>query len=101
MGVDFEDLPCFLTDSRTRSGQSGSPVVRYSDGAGGHRMSDGALAMTGGPLADLVGVYSGRMSKDSDLGHVWKRQALVEIATSGTRGSDALRDPLVPVTEAT
>jgi hypothetical protein len=42
--IDFDALPCFLIDSRTRPGQSGSPVVFFSTG-GMIQMSDGATAI--------------------------------------------------------
>ncbi len=38
--IDFDDLPSFLVDARTRPGQSGSPVIAYSSG-GGTAMADG------------------------------------------------------------
>lgn len=57
--VDFDDLPCFLIDARTRPGQSGSPVIAYSSG-GAHAVNTG-LALVGGPIVNLLGVYSGRI----------------------------------------
>ena len=41
----------------------------------------------GGPIAErFVGVYSGRINDESDLGRVWKAQALVEILDGKQRG---------------
>src|SRR5206468_3833715 len=57
--VDLEDLPSFLVDARTRPGQSGSPVIAYSSG-GMTTLADGSSAMFGGPVTNLLGVYSGR-----------------------------------------
>ncbi|WP_284762118.1 trypsin-like peptidase domain-containing protein [Arthrobacter sp. efr-133-R2A-63] len=59
----------FLIDSRTRKGQSGSPVISYRretyvDGNGG---LDGTLPEEG----RLLGVYSGRTDDESDIGSVW------------------------------
>jgi hypothetical protein len=31
MEIDYDQLPCFLIDSRTRRGQSGSPVLAYKN----------------------------------------------------------------------
>lgn len=84
--VDFNDLPCFLIDARTRQGQSGSPVVSYSPG-GGTAMRDGSFAMFAGPVTNLLGIYSGRINKESDLGRVWKMGVIEEILIRGVRGT--------------
>jgi hypothetical protein len=76
--IDFEDLPVFLVDARTRKGQSGSPVVAYSSG-GGTAMADGSTNFFSGPVSNLLGVYSGRINEQSDLGKVWKVRAVREI----------------------
>ncbi len=85
--VDFDGLPCFLVDSRTRQGQSGSPVLIYNAG-GMVPMSDGGVAMFGGPVERLIGVYSGRISAESDLGVVWRRDVISEIIDGSQRGTD-------------
>jgi hypothetical protein len=95
IGLDYADLPCFLVDSRTRRGQSGSPVVVYSSGVGGHRMDSGWV-IGPGPLVRLLGVYSGRINEESDLGFVWKTQALVDIIRAGIAGNGDLIDPRHP-----
>lgn len=82
--IDFYDLPCFLVDSRTRPGQSGSPVIAYSTGSGA-TLSDGSVAFGGGPYETLLGVYSGRINEQSDLGFVWKAQVARDIVDGGTR----------------
>lgn len=84
--IDFNDLPLFLIDSRTRPGQSGSPVIIYHDG-GMIPMKDGASAIFGGPVERLLGIYSGRINKDSDLGFVWKASVIREILVE-PRGQD-------------
>jgi hypothetical protein len=84
--LDFNDLPCFLIDSRTRPGQSGSPVIGYHAG-GAVPMQDGSTAIFGGPVERFLGVYSGRISDQSDLGFVWKASAVREIIENGTRGT--------------
>lgn len=84
--VDFNDLPCFLIDSRTRSGQSGSPVIAYHSG-GAYTTADGGVVVSTGPTEQLFGVYSGRINDQSDLGIVWKVNAVREIIESGARGS--------------
>lgn len=92
MDVDFNDLPAFLIDSRTRPGQSGSPVITYSPG-GMTAMADGSTAVGSHPIANLLGVYSGRINAESDLGYVWKGSALLEILDNGVPGNNALIAP--------
>ena len=85
--VDFDDLPCFLVDGRTRQGQSGSPVLFYSAG-GAVAMADGGTAIFGGPVERLLGVYSGRISEESDLGVVWRTEVVAQILDGQVRGTD-------------
>ncbi|MEY2536846.1 MAG: hypothetical protein QOG67_586 [Verrucomicrobiota bacterium] len=76
--VDFNGLPIQLIDCRSRQGQSGSPVLAYRSG-GAVAMEDGGTAMFGGPVERFIGVYSGRVNAESDLGIVWKAKALAEL----------------------
>jgi hypothetical protein len=87
--IDFDDLPLFLVDARTREGQSGSPVIAYSTG-GATPMADGSTAVMGPGLVNLLGVYSGRVNKDSDLGLAWKVQAVRDIVTAQHLGRSGL-----------
>lgn len=80
--IDFNGLPCFLIDSRTRPGQSGSPVIAYHAG-GAAAMEDGSTAVFTGPIERFFGVYSGRISDQSDLGFVWKSEAVRTIIEHG------------------
>jgi hypothetical protein len=84
--IDFGDMPCFLIDSRTRPGQSGSPVIFYADG-GTVQTGDGGSVTIAGPVELLLGVYSGRINEQSDLGFVWRRAGIQEIVESGVPGS--------------
>ena len=84
--LDFEGMPRFLIDSRTRPGQSGSPVLAYHAG-GAAAMQDGSTAVFAGPLEQFIGVYSGRISDESDLGFVWKAAAVCDVVDSGVPGS--------------
>jgi len=77
----YEDLPQFLIDSRTRPGQSGSPVVLYLR-SGWVTLDGHGPYMIHNPLTQLLGVYSGRLSPDSDLGTVWKPTAVAEILSA-------------------
>ena len=67
--LDWHGRPCFLIDSRTRQGQSGSPAVFYADATMSFVERDGRLAQ--GPAWGLVRVYGGRIHRDSDIGIVW------------------------------
>ncbi|MDE2684516.1 MAG: serine protease [Chloroflexota bacterium] len=86
--VDISGLPVFLIDCRSRPGQSGSPVFAH--------FRPGAIVEHGGqdyqakkPMNYFVGVYSGRLRHDSDLGLVWKRSCIEELVnhaiTQGTQ----------------
>jgi S1-C subfamily serine protease len=86
-GVDFDGLPRFLIDARTRQGQSGSPVIFYATG-GMVTMADGGSAVFGGPVHRLVGVYSGRINAESDLGIVWRLSVVEDLVRSGVRPPD-------------
>ena len=76
--VNFNDLPIQLIDCRTRQGQSGSPVLAYRAG-GAVAMEDGGSSMFTGPVERFIGVYSGRINAESDLGIVWKASAITEL----------------------
>jgi len=82
--VDWGELPVFLVDSRTRPGQSGSPVIQYFRG-GAVPMADGGTAIFSGTVERLVGIYSGRVNAESDLGFVWKHSVLGEILSGGQK----------------
>jgi Trypsin-like peptidase domain len=61
-----EQYPLFLVDSRTRTGQSGSPVLlprrHFTE------VTDDEEAL---PRSRLIGVYTGRINPESDLGLAW------------------------------
>ncbi|MDJ0613978.1 MAG: serine protease [Rhizobiaceae bacterium] len=75
---DIGGLPVFLIDCKARPGQSGSPVfARFKVGdvvehQGNHFQAKRTMNY-------FAGIYSGRLRSDSDLGMVWKQQALVEL----------------------
>ena len=80
ININGMQLPAFLVDAKTRSGQSGSPVIYYNNI--GIKKEKGGVAMYGGPVSFNVGIYSGRINKDSDLGYVWKWSVIKEIIDS-------------------
>ena len=92
MDVNFDGLPCFLIDSRSRKGQSGSPVVSYAP-SGTIIDEEGKTVFLGEPRTNLLGVYSGRINSESDLGHVWKATTILDVVRGRTRGSNTLKPP--------
>lgn len=79
--IDFNNLPIFLIDCRSRPGQSGSPVIAYRSG-GMVTLEDGSAAVFNGPVTRLLGIYSGRINEQSDIGIVWKAQAIQQLVSS-------------------
>ncbi|MCQ1582684.1 S1 family peptidase [Streptomyces parvus] len=71
----WNGLPGFLLDSRTRPGQSGSPVVMHIR-PGEPVVAGGNVHLHEESVTALVGVYSGRLNPNSDLGMVWTTDAL-------------------------
>jgi hypothetical protein len=76
-GIDFQPgRPAFLIDATTRSGMSGSPVVLRLQN---YEMSDGSHVMRAGMATKFMGIYSGRIHEDSEVGKVWRPSVLPEI----------------------
>lgn len=72
-----KDSPTFLIDCRTRQGQSGSPVIAFRP-QGFRKIEGGKIHATLSVEAkwEFLGIYSGRVNKESDLGRVWHVSAL-------------------------
>jgi hypothetical protein len=81
--IDYNNLPTFLIDCRARQGQSGSAVVAHRNG-GIVGMEDGSSAAFAGPVTRFLGIYSGRINEQSDLGIVWKASAIKELVDTIT-----------------
>lgn len=77
--VDYNGKPQFLIDCRTRQGQSGSPVLAVRHGMVSWK--NGGFVM-GGNQVEFLGIYSGRINDQSDIGVVWKRRAIDELVQS-------------------
>ena len=88
-GYDDGDksYPLWLIDARTRSGQSGAPVMRHRPPGSIVIRNDGNLGRATGSDSELLGVYSGRTSKESDLGFVWVMDEVDEICRNGVQGT--------------
>lgn len=94
---DHDRLPRFLVDSRSRAGQSGSPVVVHSpDGAPRVFEDPGTWMPERGSISQLLGVYSGRISEESDIGIVWRVEVISQIIDGGRRGNGDLRPAPIP-----
>lgn len=79
--INHNDLPTFLIDCRARPGQSGSAVIAHRNG-GMVAMEDGSSSAFNGPVTKFLGIYSGRINEQSDLGIVWKASAIKELVDS-------------------
>lgn len=67
---DYGGQPQFLVDCRTRAGQSGSPVIAYRNGP--YSTQGGATMFASAPTLRPLGVYTGRIHLEADIGVVWK-----------------------------
>ncbi len=80
------EKPVFLIDCRARKGQSGSPVVAYKPG-GYRQFKDGKIhsVMSGTPKWEFLGIYSGRVNNESDLGMVWHVSVIERILNAAEK----------------
>lgn len=76
--VFYFEAPTFLVDAKTRYGQSGSPVI-LDNKTTGKIFENDKLGITSEHITILLGIYSGRINKNSDLGYVWKTELIREI----------------------
>lgn len=72
-----EEMPAFLIDARTREGASGSPVIYYN--RQGIVMEKNGFSLRDNSIREPIGIYSGRIRENSDLGIVWKWRVIKEI----------------------
>lgn len=82
--IDVNDKPLMYIDSRTRKGNSGSPVVRFFH-PGDTVHIDGKSYQAKKPQVYLLGIYSGRIHPESDIGMVWKKRAILELFESAIK----------------
>jgi len=83
------ERPTFMIDCRTRQGQSGSPVIAYR--VGNHRIRNGdqwSSVMSPAPIWEFLGIYSGRVNTESDLGRVWHVSAIADVLAVATADFD-------------
>ena len=84
--IDHGGLPRFMIDSRTRSGLSGSPVFFYPNGRS-VRLQDGSSTSADRRSFRLLGVYSGRVDPEADLGWVWRAEFIEALVNRGAPGN--------------
>ena len=90
-GLDVDQRPCFLIDTATREGMSGSPVLLRK--AGGYTTANAVLNLDSGIAHKFLGVYSGRYVgnlHEAHLGIVWKPSTLEDIISNGVVGRPEL-----------
>ncbi len=75
--VNYAGQPVFLIDATTRPSMSGSPV--YARRSGSAVRPGGGVDIFVGTRDRFVGVYSGRVHDDAEIGMVWKAHVLFEI----------------------
>lgn len=93
------ERPVFLIDCRARQGQSGSPVIAFRNSGVRVRKEGRVVAiLTPEPKWEFLGIYSGRVNAESDLGSVWHVSSLGELldaseAEGACRRMEAARCP--------
>jgi len=80
---DYAGQPKFLVDCRTRQGQSGSPVIAYRTGP--FSGADGGLMLGSSAAMRPLGVYTGRIHAQADIGVVWKWSVVEDLMTYSER----------------
>lgn len=78
--VNYDNKPSFLIDATTRSGMSGSPVAIRISGA--YMKKQGVYTFPETIIYKFLGIYSGRLDNDVELGRVWRPNVLLEIFDS-------------------
>lgn len=85
LGIVTPDNQTFLIDCRTRQGQSGSPVIAYRANSYTYVNESGRVSTNMAPGTvkwEFLGIYSGRINPESDLGRVWHVSAIEEVLTA-------------------
>ena len=83
MSLVTEDNPVFMIDCRTRQGQSGSPVIAFRP-SGYRQEKEGRISTTlsAKKAWEFLGIYTGRINAESDLGTVWHVRAIRELLSA-------------------
>lgn len=89
-GIPARGQPRFLIDARTREGMSGSPVFFYPHGGQVHSATGGVYANALPGVRQFMGIYSGRVDEQADIGYVIDAQVVLETIESGIVGGSLL-----------
>lgn len=85
--------PLVLVDTATREGMSGAPAFLRT--FGGYQSTSGDQQLRVGSSTRFIGIYSGRYGGEDEfaaqLGRVWLREVIDEVARTGVPGSYELR----------
>lgn len=74
------DNPVFLIDCRSRQGQSGSPVIAHRPSGARRKEGNSIIAtLNHENVWEFLGIYSGRVNAESDLGIVWHVSMVEEL----------------------
>ena len=86
MSLISDEEPMFLIDCRSRRGQSGSPVIAFRP-FGFRQEQDGRATNTLSvkKVWEFLGIYTGRVHPESDLGVVWHVDAIRDLHTAASR----------------
>lgn len=88
-----EENPVFLIDCRSRQGQSGSPVIAFRVSNYRRQRGEQITTTISPEIAwEFLGIYSGRINPESDLGRVWHVSALKELLVAAEQ-EYSLRNP--------
>jgi hypothetical protein len=96
--LEVGKLPCFLVDTATREGMSGSPVYARAFG-GSYSTKSGAVRLIRGTVSEFIGVYSGRYVGalgEAHLGIVWRPSLINEVIADPTPGAPIIREAAAP-----
>lgn len=86
MSLVTDENPVFIIDCRTRQGQSGSPVIAFRTSGYRHEKDGKTVTTVSASKAwEFLGIYSGRINAESDLGTVWHVRAIRELLSAAER----------------
>ncbi len=81
--IDYGNQPVFLVDATTRPGMSGSPVLLRVTS---YRLRHGeATIQMGPPVTRFMGIYSGRIHGEAEIGKVWRPEVISQILRAPTQ----------------
>jgi hypothetical protein len=87
--LPIKHRPCFLIDTATRPGLSGSPVVGKFINPSWNNNGRGVLTQIGGTELGFCGLYTSRLGQNvegAQLGIVWTREAIHQVIENGVPG---------------